>query len=48
MPLVGISSYLFDRLSNDFLEDDQDIEDAIVFLLKFYDEHMDEQNETSN
>jgi hypothetical protein len=40
MPFIGISDELFNRLSNDFLEDNQDIEDTIIFLLKFYDEHV--------
>jgi hypothetical protein len=39
MPFIGISDELFNRLSNDFCEENQDIEDAIIFLLKFYDEN---------
>jgi hypothetical protein len=44
MPFIGISDDLFNRLSNDFLDDNQDIEDAIIFLLKFYDENMKEDD----
>jgi hypothetical protein len=42
MPFIGISEDLFNRLSNDFTDDNEDIEDAILFLLKFYDENNNE------
>lgn len=41
MPLIAISEDLFDRINNDFVEDDnEDTEDGIRRLLKFYDEHI--------
>lgn len=40
MPLITISEDLFDRINNDFVEDDEDTEDGIRRLLKFYDEHI--------
>jgi hypothetical protein len=41
MPFIGISEDLFDRINNDFLEnDDEDTEDGIRRLLAFYDEHV--------
>ena len=41
MAIIAINDELFARLSNDFCEDNQDIEDAILFLLNFYDENND-------
>ena len=43
MSLIAISEDLFDRINNDFLEnDDEDTQDGIRRLLAFYDEHIGE------
>ena len=41
MAIIAINDELFARLSNDFCDDNEDIEDAILFLLRFYDETND-------
>lgn len=48
MPFIGISEELFARLSNDFCDDNEDIEDAILFLLRFYDENSDGEEAIKN
>ena len=48
MAIIAINDELFARLSNDFCEDNQDIEDAIFFLLRFYDENSDGEEAIKN
>jgi hypothetical protein len=46
--IIAINDELFARLSNDFCEENQDIEDAILFLLRFYDETNDGEEAIKN
>ena len=48
MPFIDISEELFARLSNDFTDENEDIEDAILFLLRFYDENSDGEEAIKN
>lgn len=48
MAIIAINDELFARLSNDFCDDNEDIEDAILFLLRFYDETNDGEEAIKN